>query len=86
MQTTYDLKAMDSLIAALSDRRVDYNEVIKAISIQPRVSQEIVFEFVLEYISHYAFIQASGSFVNANMDIAKTMSDIKYTLDEITSL
>lgn len=75
---------MDSLITALSDRRVDYREVAKGITIQPQVSQEIVYEFILEYIRHYAFVQASGSFVNENMKIAKTMSDIKHTLDEIT--
>ena len=86
MQSPQDIQAVNNLIAALSDRRVDYHEVAKLVSIQPLVSQEMLFEFILEYIRYYAFMHDTGSFPNGNMEIAKTMSNIRYALDDITPM
>jgi len=81
LQSSHDVSAMNSLLNSLSDKRVDYHEVVKGISTQPFISQDMVFKFVLEYIKQYAFVQDSGSFVNENMEIAQIMSNVRHTLD-----
>lgn len=86
MQSSHDISAMNSLLNSLSDKRVNYHEVVKGISTQPFISQDMVYQFVLEYIKQYAFVQDSGSFVNENMEIAQVMSDIRHTLDFYSSM
>lgn len=79
-----EMTAAEKLLTALSDRRATPRGVVERVATSSLISQEIVFDFVKEYIKYYAFIQDTGAFPNGNMEIAKTMSDIRYALDELT--
>jgi hypothetical protein len=86
MNTELDKKHAEQLISALSDKRTSSRGIAEYISIQPLISQEIVFDFVREYIKYYAFLQDTGGFPNGNMHIAAEMSNIRYALDDYNNL
>jgi hypothetical protein len=82
MFSVEEMTAADKLIVALSDRRATPHGIAERIATSSLISQEIVFDFVKEYIKYYAFVQDSGAFPNGNMNIAKTLYDAKLALDE----
>ena len=86
MISAEEMTAAEKLITALSDRRANPRGIAARIATSSLVSQEIVFDFVKEYIKYYAFQKETGGYPNGNMEIADTLHTLKYTLDELTQL
>lgn len=82
MATALDERSLTKLLDIFCDMRVNKRELVKQLSISTIIEQRAVYEFILEYIRYHAFMYDTGSFPNGNMEIAKTMSDIRYALDD----
>jgi hypothetical protein len=86
LQTVHDDKALNKILDAICDKRVNYHEVVKLLALQQKESQQAFYEFIIHYINYYGFLHDVGDFVNDNMDIASTCRTLLYTLDEIPNI
>ena len=83
MPTLHDDKALNRILDAVCDTRVNYHEVVKLLALQQKEAQESFYKFIIHYINYYGFLHDVGDFVNDNMEIAGVCRQLLYTLDEI---